>query len=75
MIHYMYLELRTFVKQTNEKNCLVVCNGDGFELILNYLRSGLEVLKNRKDQSQDQTGDFMKLKLKLRLKIPFEIEN
>jgi hypothetical protein len=35
----------------------------------------LEVFKNPKDQSQDQTGDFMKLKLKLRFKIPFEIEN
>jgi hypothetical protein len=58
-----------------KKNCLVVCNGDGFELIFNYLWSELQVFKNSKDQSQDQTGDFMKLKLKLRLKIPFEIEN
>jgi hypothetical protein len=71
----MYLELCAFIKQTNEKNCLVVCNGDGFELIINYLPSELEVFKIPKDQSQDQTGDFMKLKLKLRLKIPFEIEN
>jgi hypothetical protein len=58
-----------------KKNRLVVCNGDGFELNLNYLRSELEVFLNLKDQSQDQTGDFMKLKSKLRLKIPFEIEN
>jgi hypothetical protein len=52
-----------------------MCNGDGIELMLNYLQSELEVFLNPKDQSQDQTGDFMKLKLKLRLKIPFEIEN
>jgi len=38
-----------------------VCNGDGIELMLNYLRSELEVFLNPKDQSQDQTGDFMKL--------------
>ncbi len=37
MIHYMYPELCGLVKQTNRKNCLVMCNEDGIELILNYL--------------------------------------
>jgi hypothetical protein len=71
----MYLELCALLKQTNKKNCLVACNGDGIELILNYLRLELKVFITSKDQSQDQTGDFIKLKLKLRLKIPLEIKN
>ncbi len=52
-----------------------MCNGDGIDLILNYLRLELKVFITSKDQSQDQTGDFIKLKLKLRLKIPLEIKN